>query len=217
MKSIQDEADQSKSPNVDDAQETTTNEGQQDGDDAKVTTSEEQDVKEATPEGMFVSSHRTHSIRKSLYQSGIVTDFHHESYYMTSSQPFYKKNIFSFLIIYILSSVKEANEEVSLELPEENLDYEEDKIEDRPEDNEAKNEDAAEDDQKKITEDDKNTAEVKSEDSKTDKKSTDEKSRKESSDLSKSKSARVSIGKFTKGMVTSFVLILRAVHIADRN
>ena len=61
MKSIQDEADQSKSPNVDDAQETTTNEGQQDDDDAKVTTSEEQDVKEATPEGMFVSSHRTHS------------------------------------------------------------------------------------------------------------------------------------------------------------
>ena len=27
-------------------------------------------------------------LRKSLNQSGIVTDFHHESYYMTSSQPF---------------------------------------------------------------------------------------------------------------------------------
>ena len=134
---------------------------------------------------------------------------------MTSSQPFYKKNIFSFLIIYFLFLVKEANEEVSLELPEENLDYEEDKIEDRPEDNEAKNEVAAEDDQKKLTEDDKNTAEVKSEDSKTDKKSTDEKSRKESSDHTKSKSARVSIGKFTKGMVKSFVL--RAVHLAEIN
>ena len=61
MKSDDQSVDQSKTmlTNNDDAQETT--QGQQDGDDAKVTTSEEHDVKEATPEGMFVSSHRTHS------------------------------------------------------------------------------------------------------------------------------------------------------------
>ena len=120
----------------------------------------------------------------------------------------FKQNIFSYLIIYILFSVKEATEateEVSLELPEEKLDYEE--SEDRPEDinnSEANKTEATEDNQKKdeITAED--TPEVRSEDSKTDKKSTDEKSRKESSDLSKSKSARVSIGKFTKGMVFEF-------------
>ena len=97
------------------------------------------------------------------------------------------------MIIYFLFLVKE---EVSLELPEENLDYED--AEDRPED---KSEATAEEDQKK----DEITAEVKSEDSK--KSSTDEKSRKDSSDQTKSKSARVSIGKFTKGMVNSRVLI----------
>lgn len=91
-----------------------------------------------------------------------------------------------------------AKEEVSLELPEENLDYEE--AEDRPEEKSE----ATEEDQKK---DENTTAEVKSEDSK---KSTDEnreKPRKDSSDQTKSKSARVSIGKFTKGMVNSYVLI----------
>ena len=102
------------------------------------------------------------------------------------------------MIIYFFFLVKE---EVSLELPEENLDYEE--AEDRPEDKpEDKSEATAEEDQKK----DEITAEVKSEDSK--KSSTDEKSRKDSSDQTKSKSARVSIGKFTKGMVNSRLLIL---------
>ena len=102
------------------------------------------------------------------------------------------------MIIYFFFLVKE---EVSLELPEENLDYEE--AEDRPEDKpEDKSEATAEEDQKK----DEITAEVKSEDSK--KSSTDEKSRKDSTDQTKSKSARVSIGKFTKGMVNSRLLIL---------
>ena len=75
MKSTQDEADQSKTITNDDAQETTTNEGQQDGDDAKVTTSEEQDVKEATPEGMFVSSHRTHSKENHCINPGLSPIF----------------------------------------------------------------------------------------------------------------------------------------------
>ena len=103
------------------------------------------------------------------------------------------------MIIYFFFLVKE---EVSLELPEENLDYED--AEDRPED---KSEATAEEDQKK----DEITAEVKSEDSK--KSSTDEKSRKDSSDQTKSKSARVSIGKFTKGMVNSRLLINSRVFL----
>ena len=107
------------------------------------------------------------------------------------------------MIIYFFFLVKE---EVSLELPEENLDYEE--AEDRPEDKpEDKSEATAEEDQKK----DEITAEVKSEDSK--KSSIDEKSRKDSSDQTKSKSARVSIGKFTKGMVNSRLLINSRVFL----
>ena len=75
IKSTQDETDQSKTITNEDAQETTTNEGQQDGDDAKVTTSEEQDVKEATPEGMFVSSHRTHSKENHCINPGLSPIF----------------------------------------------------------------------------------------------------------------------------------------------
>ena len=111
------------------------------------------------------------------------------------------------MIIYFFFLVKE---EVSLELPEENLDYEEaeDRPEDKPEDKPAdKSEATAEEDQKK----DEITAEVKSEDSK--KSSIDEKSRKDSSDQTKSKSARVSIGKFTKGMVNSRLLINSRVFL----